>query len=162
MVIPAHILLQALDLYIQAAYPSGVPPEIASRTAGLRAHQPSDNVADDLFERNVVNASGSVALRLGQPMYPHMKLVLDPVPAGGHCHGCDFLLRVDSHDLHLHAAPGTPDAAWLETIRRSNKELGERIETEWAAAGLPTFKEYLRRQLESRKKGPGALEGTNH
>ena len=58
-----------------------------------------------------------------------MKLVLDPVPAGGNCQGCDFLLRVDSHDLHLHAAPGTPDAAWLATIRQSNKELGERIES---------------------------------
>ena len=152
MVIPAHILLQAMDLYLHAAYPTGVPAAIAARAAPFQAQAPSSNVPDDLFEGNVVNSGTSLALRLGQPMYPHMKLVLDPVPAGGNCHGFGFLLRVDAHDLHLHATPGTPDAAWLAAIRQSNKELSERIESEWAAAGLPTFKEYLRKQLEARKK----------
>jgi hypothetical protein len=85
-----------------------------------------------------------------------MKLVLDPVPGvaaaagggGASCRGRDFLLRVDSHDQHLHAPPGSPDAAWLAAVRQSNKELGERIEAAWCAAGLPTFKEYLRLQLD--------------
>jgi hypothetical protein len=152
MVIPAHIFLQAMDLYLKSAYPSGPPADVAAKTAPFRAQPADAQLAADLFEGNVANASGAMALRLGQPMYPHMKLVLDPVPAGGHCQGCNFLLRVDAHDLHLHATPGTPDAAWLAAIRQSNKELEERIEAAWAAAGLPTFKEYLRKQLQARKK----------
>ena len=63
---------------------------------------------------------------------------------------------MDSHDQHLHAPPGSPDAAWLATVRQSNKDLGERIEAAWCAAGLPTFKEYLRLQLEARKRSASA------
>ena len=153
MVIPAHILWQAMDLYLAAAYPQGVPAEVAARSTGIRGLGADDKVPEGMFEGNVANCGCSLALRLGQPMYPHMQLVLDPVPAGGDCKGHGFLLRVDSHDLHLHAAPGSPDAAWLENVRHSNKDLGEKIEAAWAGAGLPTFKEYLRKQLEGRKRG---------
>ncbi|HVT81317.1 MAG TPA: hypothetical protein VHM90_11735 [Phycisphaerae bacterium] len=148
-----------MDLYLHSAYPTGVPAPITARTAPFQAQAADSNVPLDLFEGNVVNAGASLAVRLGQPMYPHMKLVLDPVPAGGNCQGCQFLLRVDAHDLHLHATPGTPDAAWLAAIRQSNKELSERIEGEWAAAGLPTFKEYLRKQLDARRKAGAAGGG---
>ena len=61
------------------------------------------------------------ALRLGQPLYPHMKLIVEPAPAPSTM----LLLRVDAHDRHLHATPGSPDESWLASIRTSNKELGE-------------------------------------
>jgi len=154
MHVPVHILCQAMDLFLHAAYPSGMPAAVSARLDLIRS-LPLGDVPADFFEHDVPGASGSLALRLGQPMYPFMKLVLDPVPGGSataSCLGQDFLLRVDAHDQHLHAPPNSPDAAWLATVRQSNKELGERIEAAWAAAGLPTFKEYLRIQLAARKR----------
>jgi hypothetical protein len=74
--------------------------------------------------------------------------MIEPAPGAS---GGDCLLRVDAHDRHLHAAENSPDAAWLASIRASNKDLGERIEAAWSAARLPTFKDFLRRQLEARK-----------
>jgi hypothetical protein len=161
MHVQAHILQQAMELYLQAAYPGGVPAAVEGRVQAVRQLAGDSLVPVAMLEQGSSETggastagigAGSYALRLGQPLYPHMKLVLDPVPAGQDCGGCNFLLRVDSHDRHLHAAPGSPDAAWLASVRQSNKELGERIEAAWAATGLPTFKEYLRRQLDERRK----------
>ena len=168
MVIPAKILQRAMELYLQQAYPEGTPVEVVARLWDIRALKEAENVPLDLLEPEDANGVTTFVLRLGQPMYPFMKLVFDPVPHGhakeGECHpptpevsgsGTDFILRVDAHDRHLHAAPGSPDAAWLASVRASNKELGERIEAAWCAAGLPTFKTYLRGQLEQRKRAKG-------
>lgn len=158
MHIPVGIFQRAMEMYLAAAYPAGgggVPAAVAERVTaftGLGAGE----VPVGMLEQSVAEAAESWALRLGQPLYPHMKLVVDPVPGaggtGGGCRGYDFLLRVDAHDRHLHAPPSSPDAAWLAGIRASNKALVDKIEGDWAAAGLPTFKEYLRNQLEARKK----------
>jgi hypothetical protein len=151
MHLPVHILHQAMDLYLGVAYPAGVPQTVAQRIAPVQALPEGGDVPMDLLERSVPDAACSYALRLGQPLYPHMKLVVDPVPAGT-CRGQDFLMRVDVHDLHLHAPSGSPDAAWLAGLRQSNKELKEKIESAWTAAGLPSFKEFLRQQLDERKR----------
>jgi hypothetical protein len=159
MLIPCNILRQAIDLYLGLAYPSGVPADVQTRLASLRDLPADGAVPPDLLEQSVPNSTASLALRLGQPMYPHMKLVIDPCPhaatrpAGSStCRGYDFLLRADAHDQHLHAPPGSPDAAWLASVRQSNKDLVERIEAAWSAVGLPTFKDYLRHQLAARKE----------
>jgi hypothetical protein len=159
MRISANILQQALDLYLRLAYPNGAPPEVQTHLDPLRKLPPEGAVPLDLFEKSIPNSANSLALRLGQPLYPHMKLVIDPCPhaaaaaaAGSStCRGYDFLLRADAHDRHLHAPAGSPDAAWLASIRQSNKELVEKIEAAWSAAGIPTFKDYLRSQLAARK-----------
>jgi hypothetical protein len=156
MHIPVPILQQATELYLQQAYPAAIPPGIQPRVEWVRALAVpllEPEKASGMLERDSANSIASYALRLGQPKYPHMKLVFDPAPVSQESNATlDFILRVDSHDRHLHAAPGSPDAAWLESVRVSNKELGERIEAAWASAGLPTFKEFLRRQLEARKQ----------
>ena len=146
-----------MDLYLHVAYPTGVPQVVAQRIASVQALPDAGEVPLDLLERSVPDAACSYALRLGQPLYPHMKLVVDPVPAGT-CRGHDFLMRVDVHDLHLHAPAGSPDAAWLAGLRQSNKELQDRIEAAWTGAGLPSFKDFLRQQLEERKR-TGTCEG---
>jgi len=166
MHVPAHILQQAMELYLQAAYPPpvGVPAGVLPRVEAVRRLAGNTEVpllGESPLERDPANTVASYALRLGQPMYPYMKLVLDPTPAAPAevgVAGEDFILRVDSHDRHLHAAPGSPDAAWLAAVRASNKELGERIEHAWSAAGLPTFKDFLRRRLEARKAQAGTSE----
>lgn len=164
VMISAHVLQQAIELYLRAAYSTGggqgagtgVPAGTQARVAPIMALGASENVPEGLLEPESGVSTDGYALRLGQPLYPHMKLIVEPAPvtAGGAVPAADvpaILLRVDAHDRHLHAAPGSPDAAWLTSIRASNKELTEAIETAWAKAGLPTFKEYLRKQLEARR-----------
>ena len=158
MLIPSNIFRQALDLYVSVAYPNGVPADVQTRLAPFRDLPANGAVPLALLEYSDPNSAASLAVRLGQPMYPYMKLVIDPCPhaaarpAGSStCRGYDFLLRADAHDQHLHAPAGSPDAAWLASVRQSNKELVEKIEAAWSAAGLPTFKDYLRHQLAARK-----------
>ncbi len=146
--ISAHILQQAIDLYLQNAYPSGnLPAPVQERAKPIRDLSPSENVPETLLEKEPGASMHGCALRLGQPLYPHMKLIIEPAPTPSTM----LLLRVDAHDRHLHATPGSPDESWLASIRTSNKELGERIEAAWSKNGLPTFKDFLRSQLAARK-----------
>ena len=160
MLVPSEILNRAMEIYLHEAYPAGVPAAIQQRRDVLNVDPGTTYVDLGRLERDATGAAtggeGCYVVRLGQPTYPHMKLVLDPAPAGHTCSGHDFLLRVDAHDRHLHAKAGSPDEAWLAGIRQSNQALVEKIEGAWAAAGLPTFKEFLRRQLEERRKAKGS------
>ncbi len=153
--ISAHILKHAIELYLERAYPAGtLPPGTQDRVAPIRALSGAESVPEALLEKDPTATASGFALRLGQPLYPHMKLIIEPAPL---CRAHDdplpppFLLRVDTHDRHLHATPGSPDAAWLASIRASNKQLTEQIETAWSEAHLPTFKDFLRRQLDAKK-----------
>jgi hypothetical protein len=142
-------LKRAIDLYLSIVYPNNGPPAaIAERVRPVKGLEDQVVVPPELLERDPANSMPSYALRLGQPLYPHMKLVIEPAPGGT---ADQYLIRVDAHDRHLHAPPGSPDAAWLQSIRTSNKDLTERVEAAWSQAGLPTFKDYLRRQLEARR-----------
>jgi hypothetical protein len=156
MVISAHILQQAIGLYLEHAYPGGnAPVATLGRISAILELDSGAFVPESCLEKDNSASFGGFSLRLGQPNYPHMKLIIEPVPVGGAggggMVGSDILLRVDTHDRHLHAAPGSPDAAWLASIRTSNRVLTDQIESAWAKAGLPTFKEYLRQQLQARR-----------
>src|SRR5689334_16485441 len=105
MHIPAHILQQAMELYLQAAYPGGIPPLVQPRVDAVRKLAGGSEVpltGESPLESDPGSVVHSYALRLGQPMYPYMKLVLDPAPAEAHCPDSaskreeDFILRVDS------------------------------------------------------------------
>ena len=155
--ISAHILQQAIELYLHNAYPSGnLPAPTQQRAQPIRNLPPSENVPVTLLEKETGATLHGFALRLGQPLYPHMKLIIEPAPPapdplGETPNSPTLLLRVDAHDRHLHAPAGSPDETWLAAIRTSNKELTERIEAAWSKNGLPTFKDYLRSQLAARK-----------
>jgi hypothetical protein len=147
-VVAKAVLELALSLYVKEAYPAGVPAGVQGvidRLVGM-----GETVPADFFEASPGLAGNAMSLRLGQPKYPHMKLVVEYCGKGAAGSGAMF--RVDTHDQHLHAPPGSPDEAWLQGIRSSNKEVTERIEAAWMAAGVPTFKGFLRKQLEERKK----------
>ncbi len=152
--ISAGILQRAIELYLERAYPPGaLPSATQDRIAPIRELPPAESVPESLLERDASASEAGFALRLGQPLYPHMKLIIEPAPTV--CRDAPveatILLRVDTHDRHLHATPGSPDAAWLASIRASNKQLTEQIEAAWSAAHLPTFKDFLRQQLDARK-----------
>ena len=86
------------------------------------------------------------ALRLGNRHYPHMKLVIDRAPDGR-----SYLLRADTHDAHCQPRPGSRESAEFAELARQNRAVAEAIEAGWQAAGLPTFKKFLRDDLERRK-----------
>ncbi|HEY7088446.1 MAG TPA: hypothetical protein VH518_10180, partial [Tepidisphaeraceae bacterium] len=103
-----------------AAAPPGVPPP------------PSDRRA--------------FSMRLGNHIYPHMKLKLEPAPTGG-----KYLFRADTHDRHICPPPEHPEYAPFMKLRVKNQEIGDAIEQAWAAAGILTFKTYLEHDLAARR-----------
>ena len=143
MPIVASNLQRAVRLYLEQAYPDGAPATVQPKITSVMALPAEQIVPLELFE----TAATGHALRLGQPMYPFMKLMVEPIPGQEQ----DYLFRVDAHDQHVSAPPGSPDAAWLTSVRISNRDLVEKIEAAWAKAGLPTFKEYLRQRLAAKK-----------
>ena len=96
------------------------------------------------------------ALRLGNRHYPHMKLVIDRAPDGR-----SYLLRADTHDAHCQPRPGSRESASFAELARQNRAVAEAIEARWEAVGLPTFKKFLRDDLERRKAaGPDQAESS--
>ena len=132
------------------AYPGVVPPAVQARLAFLESMAGMGSIPEECFEVMPESQAGGAncrgfALRLGQPTYPHMKLVIEACPRGG------VLFRADAHDAHLHAPAGSPDEAPLAALRARNKQLTEQIEVAWMAAGLPTFRGFLREELARRR-----------
>jgi CheY-like chemotaxis protein len=79
-------------------------------------------------------ATRRFALRLGNPRYPFMKLVLQEYLVEG-----EFFLGVDTHDRMFDGA-SPQEQRELDALRRSNLELKSQVEAAWDAAGLPTAK----------------------
>ncbi len=146
-------LRRAIDIYLRVAYTTGQLPEVVKLRLLPWAGLPEDALVEPAwFEACVQEGRQQLALRLGHPGYPHMKLVLEESPDVS-----GYLFRADAHDRHLFAPPGSPDAAGLEQVRRVNAQIIEQIEREWMAAGLPTFRAYLRKQVEARRRQAGLI-----
>ena len=150
--IPARQLQNAVSIYLRYAYAAAeIPKPVQERADAIRALSADAAVSADLLEPMPCAKGTAYAIRLGQPMYPHMKLVVEPAVCEADEAVVGLFFRVDSHDRHLHAPPDSPDAAWLSAVRASNKALTDQIESAWSAADIPTFKDFLRRQLAARK-----------
>lgn len=135
----------AVRLYLQEAY----GPEVPERAARFLPPEPVDVGAwlmSDLLERDPSNAPleavRSFALRIGNSLYPNMKLRLSRPPRDS-----AFLFTVDSHDACLHAPPGSADHAMLEEVKRHNAEVANRIAAAWDRQGMPTERNYLRQKI---------------
>jgi len=139
---PAHVR-RAIAIYLELAYPPGgsVRPRIRAEDFEGCA------TLGELFARFEKPAEGEGAtaerysLRLGNARYPFMKLVVWEYLVHS-----EFFFSVDTHD-DLAITPDMPDyEAWIE-LRGANRELKERIESAWRAAGLPTHED-LRELME--------------
>jgi hypothetical protein len=86
------------------------------------------------------------ALRLGNLSYPHMKLMIERSPDGQ-----GYLLRADTHDAHIMPRPGSREQAAFAELVRLNRTVADAVEGRWEQLGLPTFKKFLRDDLERRK-----------
>jgi hypothetical protein len=138
---------RAADIYLEHAYGTQgqtVPPAVSARLETLR--QCRDLFAAPAFERTPKDEPSKYSLRLGNARYPHMKLVIGRTPGGdGH------LFKADTHDKHIRPPPGSKDEAAFRELMEFNERVAQAIEAEWEAAGLRTFKVFLREDLERRR-----------
>lgn len=142
---------RALRLYQGVAYPVGELPSRAR--VDVDALETADDVLE-LFtvERRETSTEATLrhyALRLGNQLYPHMKLVLMEF-----IHGDEWVLAVDTHDA-MPVDPGSPDfEAWSE-LRMENLRVKAAVEAAWRAGGLDTARVVARRVYGAGEDGAG-------
>jgi len=143
---PAQVW-KAIDVYMANAYSSAAPPSptVRSLIALLRAWV-GPLLSAPPFVKGGDAARPRYSLRLGNAVYPHMKLVVEPGPNSG-----AYLFKADTHDRHVCPPPDSSEFAEFRALMDENQRLSERIETDWSAQGLPTFKAMLREDLARRQ-----------
>ena len=141
---------QAVEIYLREAYDgANIPKQVRDRLGELRTTAEDSLYEHGAFERDRTQPDGRIAIRLGNRVYPHMKLVVDTSPNGPWP-----LLCADTHDGHIAPAAGSPACEAFNRLMCLNAGIASRIETAWADAGLPTFKKLLKDDL-ARRLGHG-------
>jgi hypothetical protein len=135
----------AIEVYLRTSYPQGAPASVKRRLDQLRETD-GDGIWDSpAFERTPADGPTKYALRLGSPIYPHMKLVVERSPDGlGH------LFRADTHDRHCRPAPDSREYGAYCAMMEENHRIAKDIERAWEAEGVPTFKQFLKADLARR------------
>jgi hypothetical protein len=144
------LLRQAVDIYLDLAYPAGAIPEVVRR----RLNWGEDSTTGERLTRPPFERAGTApgrqtpiyALRLGNHRYPHMKLQIQPWP-----NDAGFMLSVNTHDQVTGVNLSESDARAFRDLQEENQRLKELIEQAWDEARLPTFLRYLRDYIESRR-----------
>jgi hypothetical protein len=140
---------EAIDAYLRCAYEGADPPKaVQARLETLRqAGENGDFYRSSVFERDSEPAPKKYSLRLGNRFYPHMKLSIDQRPDQG-----GFLFRADTHDRHICPAAASKEYAAFRELMEKNQKLAQSIEAAWGEGGLPTFKTYLKQDLQRRRQ----------
>jgi hypothetical protein len=141
---PAEIL-RAVDQYLSLAY-KGDPPLRARSLREVLAVWQGPALKCPAFSRDPKADTDVFTLRLGNSFYPHMKLAIQLSPRRE-----KFIFRVDTHDRHCCPANTSPEYGAFCELMDKNQKLAQVIESEWEKRGIPTFKSYLRADLERRK-----------
>lgn len=148
-------LRRAIALYLYHAYDNEPPERILQSHPIEDDTDPRQWLMRDQVERDPSDAPleqvRSFVLRLGNKLYPHMKLRLTRAPRRDF-----YVFSVDSHDAFLHAKPGSPDQKALEELKRFNNNLARSIHAAWDKAGLNTEHAYLRRLIAEAKGNAGS------
>jgi hypothetical protein len=144
----SETLARAVAIYLARAYPEGGMPEAVA----ARARVPGDLAGEALVERMPFErvppeagprAAQRLNLRLGNSAYAHMKLGLDRVSETD-----QWIFTVDTHDKHFAALVQSSEQEQYRQLRAWNERVKSEVESAWAAAGLPTFEQYLRGYLD--------------
>jgi hypothetical protein len=144
--LPIVLALKAIDIYLSHAYTSQPPSPVRAKLETLRALPPEAFYKSSVFERDSVNNPSKLSLRLGNNLYPHMKLTIERSPDKS-----GFLFRADSHDSHCCPAPESREHGEFCALMDRNQKIAQAIEAAWAEEHLPTFKTFLRDDLAKRK-----------
>ena len=136
---------KAVGIYLDAAYAGKPPSAVQNRLDALRALPQDDLYLSPGFEAAPKELPVRLCLRLGNRWYPHMKLMIDQAPDLRRS-----LFRADTHDRHIQVDPTSRDYAAFCEMMQKNQALAARIEAEWEAQGLATFKSFLREDLARR------------
>jgi hypothetical protein len=152
----AELVQRAIDIYIRTAYPDGPPISVGSMLETLKGFA-GDYFAAPAFVKDARVGATRYSLRLGNPYYPHMKLIYELGPDGQ-----TFLFRADTHDAHCCPPVGAPHHDEFCGLMAKNQQVLTAIEQAWAAEGIPTFKTFLRDDLARRRASaaPGHAAGT--
>lgn len=137
-------VLRAIEIYLGYAYGDTIPVTVKSQLAVLRSWK-GDLLDAPVFAPDAHRPPTRYTMRLGNKVYPHMKVVFELSPDDSR-----FLFRVDSHDRHVCPPPGAPEYPAFCTLMETNQKIVESVEGEWAKEGFPTFKTYLRDDLAKR------------
>lgn len=129
------VLRRIVEIYRSIAYfdaePSSIPapPELPGDETDPLTTTLGALTEETLREGD--QASRRYSLRLGNPRYPFMKIVLQEHLVVG-----EFFFEIDTHD-QMFELEGE-EAQRFETLRRYNLDVKERVEQAWTEAGLPT------------------------
>ena len=141
---------QAVEMYLRRAYGEDIPPPIL-RFLPPEQFDPARWLMSDFIEREYQSRSHkkvhSYSLRMGNTIYPHMKLRLTRPPR---CR--QYLFLIDAHDEILFTPAGSADTKALEELKRYNAELAEQIVTAMDEAGLPTERGYLKARIAKARR----------
>ena len=153
MMSPKNSLLPAADevrravlAYIGRAFESR-PPASAERFLPPPDADIGDWLMSDVAERSPSDQADladvrSFALRIGNGMYPNMKLRISRTPNGN-----GVVFHVDAHDAMLIAPAGSADHGPLQEVKSHNARLTAEITEAWEAEGLLTERAYLRQAI---------------
>jgi hypothetical protein len=137
----------AIEAYMRCAYGAAkAPPAVQKKLESLRAA--GENGA--FFASGVFESDSSLkkySLRLGNRFYPHMKLSIDERPDRE-----GFLFRADTHDRHICPAAASKEYGAFRELMEKNQQVAQKIEEQWQDGGLPTFKSYLKQDLQRRQQ----------
>lgn len=136
---------QAIEIYLRIAYDGQPPPLNVRSMLTTLENWGGDYYACPVWSADIVKPPSRYSARLGNMYYPHMKLVLQMSPNDE-----QWLFRADAHDKHICPPVESPDYGAFCQLIEKNQKLVEKIESAWAAEGLPTFKTYLREDLARR------------
>ena len=137
----------AIELYMRCAYGEAkAPAAVQKRLESLRAAGENGAFfASGVFERD--SNLKRYSLRLGNRFYPHMKLSIDERPDQD-----GFLFRADTHDRHICPTPASKEYGAFCELMEKNQQVAKQIEEQWQERGVPTFKTYLKQDLQRRRQ----------
>jgi hypothetical protein len=148
-------LRRACRIFLDTAYPGG-PDTIPVKKRvyyDLPADRPSTDflppaaIAEEVCQTLCAAGQGKrgYALRLGSAHFAHLKLKVQMVDCND---SSAWVYVVDTHDAFSRASaeapPAHPDAAAWAALQAANRDLKEKIERAFEAAGLTTFNSLLR------------------
>jgi hypothetical protein len=140
-----ELVWRAIDSYLSIAYTTEPSATVRTRLDSLRAANDDSFFENSIFENDKQDPPQRYCLRLGNRFYPHMKLVIERTPDGA-----GYMFRADTHDKHVRPAPGSKEYSVFCELMENNQKLAEQIDARWEQQGIPTFKQYLKKDLARR------------